>query len=198
MQILGQVIVLPALASVAVAWHRLLLRGEHPGPGLYLRLDSVVAGYAILAFWIAVITLGPGYVSRMFQIITGISATTAGVAALVVQSLAGVASIIAFFIVARLSLALPGIALGRDDVTLGTAWRISKRNTWRMFWAYFLCILPWGAISGGILYWVFLPDQGRAGVTLVSVVMGLLWIPVGMISVGMLSLAYRHFFERST
>jgi hypothetical protein len=47
------------------------------------------------------------------------------------------------------------------------------------------------------LYWVFLPDQGRAGVTLVSVVMGLLWIPVGMISVGMLSLAYRHFFERS-
>lgn len=195
-QIVGQAIMLPALASVAVAWHRLLLRGEHPGPGVYLRLDSIVAGYAILAFWIGVITLGPGYFSRMFQIVTGTSATTPGVAALVVQSLAGVVSIIAFFIVARLSLALPGIALGRDDVTLGTAWRISKRNTWRMFWAYFFCILPWGAISGAILYRLFLPDQGRAGVTLVSVVMGLLWIPVGMISVGMLSLSYRHFFER--
>ncbi len=196
-QIVGQVILLPALASVAVAWHRLLLRDEHPGPGVYLRLDGIVAGYAILAFWIGVIGLAPGNVSRMFEIVTGTSATKGGVAALVIQSLAGVVSIIAFFIVARLSLALPGIALGRDDVTLATAWRVSKRNTWRMFLAYFLCVLPWAAISGGILYWLFLPDYGQAAVTLVWVVMSLLWIPVGMISVGMLSLAYRHFFERS-
>jgi len=196
-QIISQVIVLPALASVAVAWHRLLLRDEHPGPGVYLRLDSIVVGYAILAFWIGVIGLGPSYVSRMFQSVTATSASIPGGAALVVQSLAGLVSIITFFIVARLSLALPGIALGRDDVTLATAWRTSKRNIWRMFWAYFLCILPWGAISAGISYWLFLPDNGRAGVTLVWVVMGLLWIPIGMISVGLLSLAYRHFFERS-
>jgi hypothetical protein len=191
-QIAGQVIMLPALASVAVAWHRLLLRDEHPGPAPYLRLDSVVAGYAILAFWIGVITLAPSYV------ITWTSATMRDVAALIVQSLAGLASIIGFFIVARLSLAFPAIALGRDDVTLGTAWRVSKLNTWRMFWAYFFCILPWMAIGGGISYWLlFEPDHSRAAVTLVWVVMGLLWIPVGMISVGVLSLAYRHFFERS-
>jgi hypothetical protein len=105
-QIVGQLILLPALASVAVAWHRLLLRDEHPGPGIYLRLDSIVVGYAILAFWIGLITLAPGYVSRMFQIVTGTSATMGDIAASVVQTLTGLISIIAFFIVARLSLAL--------------------------------------------------------------------------------------------
>jgi hypothetical protein len=53
--------------------------------------------------------------------------------------------------------------------------------------------LPWVAISEGASF-----VQSRATVTLVRPVMGLLWIPVGMISVGMLSLAYRHFFERRT
>jgi hypothetical protein len=62
-----------------------------------------------------------------------------------------------------------------------------------MYWAHFFCILPWVAISDGASF-----IQSRATVTLVRPVMGLLWIPVGMISVGMLSLAYRHFFERRT
>ena len=119
------------------------------------------------------------------------------VAALVVQTLLSLVSIVGFFIVARLSLALPGRALGRDDVTLGTAWRVSERNTWRMFWAYFFCILPGMAIAGGMTFWLFRPDHSRVEVTLGLVVMSLLMIPPGLISVGMLSLAYRHFFERS-
>src|SRR5215469_14850768 len=39
---------LRSFASVAVAWHRLLLRDEHPGSGVYLRLDNIVAAFAIL------------------------------------------------------------------------------------------------------------------------------------------------------
>jgi hypothetical protein len=191
--IVSRVVMLPALASVAVAWHRLLLRDEHPGPGVYLRLDRIVAGYAILAFWIGVVIVAPKYVGMIFRIVTGTSPT---MASLVVRFLAGLGSGIAFLIVARLSLALPGIALGATPVTLGTAWRVSKRNTWRMFWAYFFCFFPWMAIITGMSHWLLLHDHSRATVTLVLLVMGLLWIPVGMISVGMLSLAYRHFFER--
>jgi hypothetical protein len=182
-QIGDEVIMLPALASMAVAWHRLLLRDEHPGPGLYLRFDRIVAGYAILAFCIGLITLAP-------NLILTINSNSLGL-------VAGIALLVGSFIVARLSLALPGVALGRDDVTLGTAWRVSKRNTWRMVWAYFFCILPGIAINGGIIYWTSLADHDPAVVTLVWLVMGLLWIPIGMISVGMLSIAYRHFFERS-
>ena len=196
-QIASVVIMLPVLASVAVAWHRLLLRDEHPGPGTYLRLDGVVVGYAVLAFWIGAIALAPSYISLLFQIMTGTSATMQDALALVIQSLAGLVSIVGFFIVARLSLALPGRALGRDDVTLGMAWRVSKRNTWRMVWAYFFCILPWGVIAGGISYWLLRTDYSQVAITLILVVIGLLGIIANMISVGMLSLAYRHFFERS-
>jgi hypothetical protein len=195
-QIVGKVVGLPALASIAVAWHRLLLKDEHPGAGVYLRLDGIVAGYAVLAFWVGLITLAPGYISLMFQIVTGTSVAADPVAS-GVQFLAGVGTITAFFVVARLSLALPGKALGRDDITFGAAWRVSKGNTWRMLWAYFFCILPLMAINGGMSYWLFQPDHGRAALTLVPLVVSLLAIPLGMISVGMLSLSYRHFFERS-
>lgn len=112
-QIVSQVIMLPALASVAVAWHRLLLRGEHPDRGVCLRLDRIVVGYAILAFWIAVIFKTPDYVIEMFRIITGTALDSSTMPQLVL-TLTGL-------IAARLSIALPGIALGREDATLGTA-----------------------------------------------------------------------------
>jgi hypothetical protein len=196
-QIVGKVVELPALASIAVAWHRLLLKDEHPGAGVYLRLDGIVAGYAVLAFWVGLITLAPGYISVMLQIVTGTSVTARDAPALV-QFLAGVGTITAFFAVARLSLALPGKALGRDDITFGAAWRASKGNTWRMLWAYFFCILPLIALTGGMSYWLFQPDHSRAVLTLVPLAVSLLAIPLGMISVGMLSLSYRYFFERSS
>jgi hypothetical protein len=196
-QMLGKVVTLPALASIAVAWHRLLLKDEHPGAGAYLRLDGIVVGYAVLALWVGLITMAPGYVSMMFQIVTGTSVTAQDPVALGVQFLAGVGTIAAFFVMARLSLALPGKALGRDDVTFGAAWRVSKGNTWRMLWAYFFCILPMMVFGGGLSYWLYQPGHGRATLTLVSLAVSLLSIPLGMISVGMLSLAYRYFFERS-
>ena len=58
------------------------------------------------------------------------------------------------------------------------------------------CILPWMAVGGAMSYWLVQPGHDRVVVMLVTVVIGVLWIPAGMISVGMLSLAYRHFFER--
>jgi hypothetical protein len=191
--LVSKLIMLPAVASVAVAWHRLLLRDEHPGPGFYLRLDKIVAGYAILAFLIGlIITVPSAVITVLPQVTTGSGGTTAAV----VQFLVNVAVIVAIFIVPRLSLVLPGIALGRADATLATAWRVSKRNTWRMVWASFFCLLPLIAISGGISSWLLVSQPDRAVVTLVSLVIGLLWIPGSMISVGMLSLAYRHFFEQ--
>ena len=191
--IVSKLIMLPAVASVAVAWHRLLLRDEHPGPGFYLRLDKTVAGYAILAFLIGlIITVPSTVIIALPKIMTG----SGGTAAAVIEFLVNVAVIVAVFIVPRLSLVLPGIALGRDDATLATAWRVSKRNTWRMVWASFFCLLPLIAISGGLSSWLLLSGYDRAVATLVSLVIALLWIPGGMIGVGMLSLAYRHFFEQ--
>src|SRR5882757_6124970 len=44
-QLLNGVIMLPMLASIAVAWHRLLLRDEHVAGNTYLRVDGIVIGY---------------------------------------------------------------------------------------------------------------------------------------------------------
>src|SRR5262249_29769350 len=81
---------LPVVASVGVAWHRILLRDEHPGPGVYVRLDGVVIGYAVLAFWIGLIAAAPSYLSMLFQVITGTSATAP--LAMVVGTVAGLVS----------------------------------------------------------------------------------------------------------
>jgi hypothetical protein len=195
--IVGRVIMLPALASIAVAWHRLLLRDEHPQPGPYLRLDHVVAGYAILAFWIGLIMAGAGFASTLFQAVTGTSPTPGSPGGSIFQILVGLVTIVAFFVGARLSIALPAMALEREDVTLGAAWRASKGNSWRMVWAYFFCVLPWGLIAAGLGFALLRqPSADRVIVSLVAGAVGALWIPVGMVSVGMLSLAYRHFFER--
>jgi hypothetical protein len=188
----GKLVMLPPLASAAVAWHRLLLRDEHP-EGTYLRLDGTVGSYAILAFVLGMIITAPSSMTFLLPQ-TGPASETSSM--IIVHALASIVIIVGIFIVPRLSLALPGIALGRTDVTIGTAWRVSKRNTWRMVWAYLFCILPWMAVGGAMSYWLVLPGHNRVVVMLVSLTIGLLWIPAGMISVGMLSLAYRHFFER--
>lgn len=44
-QVLTTCMTMAAGASIAVAWHRLLLRGEAPGPTPYLRRDGVVGRY---------------------------------------------------------------------------------------------------------------------------------------------------------
>jgi hypothetical protein len=66
-----------------------------------------------------------------------------------------------------------------------------------MFWAYFFCTLPLVAIYIEIRNWLFLPEHGRAVAFLAWVMMNLLSIPFSMISIGTLSLAYRHVFEGS-
>jgi hypothetical protein len=48
LEIVPFILTSPALASIAVAWHRLLLNGEHAGPRYYLRLDSLVISYALM------------------------------------------------------------------------------------------------------------------------------------------------------
>ena len=200
--VVGQAIMLPAVASVAVAWHRLLLREEHPGPGAYLRLDRTVAGYATLACVIVMIGSTPAIPIALLQIITNTSL-------LAIVFLAIPAVFVSFLILPRLSLALPGIALGRSYATLGTAWQVSKHNTWRMFWAYFLCgffppiaVAIFTSVITALAYAIVSIAIGgigsRAYEALSSTVADLLWIPGGMISLSMLSLAYRHFFQQRT
>ncbi len=194
--VLNQIIMLPMLSSIAVAWHRLLLRDEHVAPGAYLRFDNVVGGYAVLLFVIGLITQSPQLVSQLIQSAMGPSANPLGATTWIGFAFT-MLSLVTLFISARLSLVLPAKALGRGDVTLGTAWHATRRNTWRLFWGYMFSVLPWGAIAGGLSFVLFSSDRSPLSITAIWTLLSLVWIIAGMISVGFLSLSYRHFFEQN-
>jgi hypothetical protein len=136
---------LPALASMAVAWHRLLLRQEHVG-SRYLRLDRTVIRYAAALLLIELITSAPHYIRLIFQL----SGTEMATSTTVLPAF-GLLGFVGLLISSRLSLVLPAQALGQCDVTFGAAWRAGRHNTLRLFTTYVLCVVPWLLISGAIL-----------------------------------------------
>lgn len=194
-QALNAIIVLPILSSIAVAWHRLLLRDEHVS-GPYLRLDSVVIGYAVMAFLIALLPSVPAYLGQIYTAMTQRpGAVEIGAGALAVSMICSILTLVAFFFACRLFMVLPAKALGRD-MSFGAAWAATRKNSWRLFWGYMFCLLPFAAIAGGVSFWLLLAQPSQAVAAIFLTVQTLLWALFGMVSVGFLSLAYRHFFER--
>jgi hypothetical protein len=200
-QVLNGVIMLPVLASIAVAWHRLLLRNEHVGSGIYLRFDGLVLGYGLLFLLIGLLPAVPQYLGQIYLALTQPpGARQVDPVALAITSVGSIVSIVLFFISARMFLLLPAKALERDDVTPGTVWAATRRNSWRMVWGYVFCLLPMFVLGGGIgiAFWLSSTVYSRALATTLWTALTLLWIVFGMVSVGFLSLAYRHFFEQDT
>ena len=195
MQAINSIILLPMLSSIAVAWHRLLLRDEHVS-GPYLRFDSVVIGYAVLFFLIALLFSVPQYLSQIYAALTQPpDATEISPGALAVTLISSILTLIAMFFACRLFVVLPAKALERD-ISFGTAWAATRKNSWRLFWGYMLSLLPLAVISGGIGYWIAIAQPSRGVAASIWTIMTLLWALFGMVGVGFLSLAYRHFFER--
>ena len=194
-QALNTIILLPILSSIAVAWHRLLLRGEHVS-GLYIRLDSVVIGYAVLAFLIGLLPSVPAYLGQIYQALTQRpGATEIDTGALMVTGSGSIVTFVALIFAFRLIMVLPAKALGRD-LSFGAAWAATRRNTWRLFWGHMICLLPFGLIAAGIGFWLSFAQPSRAVAATFWTVQSLLGALFGMVGVGFLSLAYRHFFER--
>ena len=107
--IVSKLIMLPAVASVAVAWHRLLLRDEHPGPGFYLRLDKTVAGYADSGVLDRADHYGAEHCHhRAPKIMTG----SGGTAAAVIEFLVNVAVIVASIYCAEVIAGFAGHSVG--------------------------------------------------------------------------------------
>jgi hypothetical protein len=196
MQAINSVILLPILSSIAVAWHRLLLRNEHVS-GPYLRFDSVVIGYAVLFFLIALLFSVPQYLGQIYIAATQPpGAIEISPAAMGVQFICSILAIVALFFGCRLFMVLPAKAVGRD-ISFGTAWAATRRNSWRLFWGYMLSLLPFAVIVGGVGFWLSLRG-GATVATIIWTITTLLWALFGMVGVGFLSLAYRHFFEPPT
>jgi hypothetical protein len=190
-QVIDLLVMLPMLASIAVAWHRLLLRDEHVGSGTYLRLDGIVIGYAVLLFLLGLLPSVPHFLEQILEINKSITAR--GLA--VVSILLSIVSIVAVLIAARLSVILPARALGLEQITPGRVWAATNKNSWRLFWGYLLTAVVVGFATGMLLFLQSWFGSSRMTFTLLWTALTFIWVLGGMVGVGFLSLAYRHFFE---
>lgn len=120
-----------AFSSIAVNWHRYILRNEFPVGAELLRVDGLVRRYIknslfiVLILMIPLIILGLPLMSLLARNSTNL-ATTANYL-VVIKFVAGI--FVGVF-VNRMSLKLPAIALGRRDFTFNEAMNITTSNFW--------------------------------------------------------------------
>jgi len=135
---------LPFLASIAVVWHRLILRGERVAQAAYVRLDGVVWRYVLYALAFLLLERGTLLISAVLVQNLAIEADPS--ARLLIELLAAptaTAATMAIGLLAlpRLSLVMPAMALD-ERLSLHRAWRITRGNTLRLGAATALCMLP--------------------------------------------------------
>jgi hypothetical protein len=130
---------LPFLASIAVAWHRLVLREERVTQPAYLRLDRVVWRYVLYAFAFLLLERGTLVICTFLAQYLAIEADLIGL--LATPTANGAAMAIGLLVLPRLSLVMPAMTLG-ERLSLRHAWRITRGNTLRLGVATALCRLP--------------------------------------------------------
>lgn len=173
---------LPFLASVAVGWHRLLLEAR-PVAAPYLALDRAVLGYAAWSLviaawwegWTLLARVNPALVDHL-SVAVGFMLTT----------------LLLVFLVGRCSLIFPAVAVGAP-LSLAQSWRLTRGNTFRIFWGSLLTLLPTIVLLSLFDQLIEPLDLGSlariAWATLHSLILA-----VGLTSgVSFLSLAYRFF-----
>ncbi len=143
-------------SSIAVGWHRYILKDEIPQGWARLRLDATVLRYVgnliLLTLLLMGIFLLPAFLVVMIS-------ATMGQAALVL-----VVPIVAVLFVAtfRCSIKFPAIALDRKDFGFKDAWRLTEGNNWQILGlvAIVLCV---ALIAGLVVALLALPFRYLPG-----------------------------------
>ena len=129
----------PFLASIAVAWHRLILRGERVTRVAYVRLDRVVWRYVLYALAFLLLERGTLLISALLAEYLGIEVEL--IELLAAPAATGATMGVGLLVLPRLSLVMPALALG-ERLSLRHAWHMTRRNTLRLGAATALCMLP--------------------------------------------------------
>ena len=196
------------LASIAVAWHRLLLFGERDDALIYLRLDRLVASYFGFAVLLYAISLAPVVgvrgVYQVMELFLGvIDGSTDKVKlptmARSINAWLQVGAFLVFLAVsARLSVVLPGKAFDGQGLTLKRAWKVTRGNTWGVMMGFIACIVPFLVLTallrrsgfnfsledGALLHiadWLVIESMGAV---------------LGLIEMSYLTFCFRFFFPR--
>lgn len=124
-QFLSGLVTIIAVCSIAVSWHRFILRDEL---GPLVRLDSHVFRYAGNTLLIMLMVLAPALL-----LLLAIAINPA------LGSFLAIPFVLAFGgLVTSLSIKLPAVALGRTDFTFRDAWKSREGNFWQVLGVFLL------------------------------------------------------------
>lgn len=182
---------------VAVPWHRFLILGERPAVnGLAISREAwLYAGYTLALY--ALFSL-PFY-AVMFA---SLDYPDESPVAIGISILSFFLFLLLWAVFNRFSLALPMIALRREDAGLKAAWAMTQGNSWRLFWSTIIIFVILIAVLGAPVMAYGLATattaegasmQSRLNFTLTNMLTEAVTIITGVIFVTFLSLAYKHF-----
>lgn len=181
-----------AFASIAVSWHRYMLKDEVPQGMARLRLDNVVwryVGNSILMFLIFfAIGLPIGFLGWAIG-------STIGIAGLI--SYGAVFFLVALSASYRLSIRLPSIAMERTDIRFGDAWRMTAGNFWQFMGLglmFIAILLGVGLAVGSITYGVGLTGNTLLLVMIIVIQQAMNWVAT-ILGVTLLTSLYGFFVE---
>ena len=124
-----------AYASIAVSWHRYILKDEVPQGWKRLRVDGLtwryIGNFILIILLLLACIMGAGLALAILAfVINAILGETATAIVLVPVMLGGY--VFVFIAAYRLSVKLPAVALGRTDFSMSDAWGDTQGNNWRL------------------------------------------------------------------
>jgi len=133
-QLASALVSVVAVCSIAVNWHRFILRDE---VGHGLRLDGNVMRYTGNTILIMLAVLFP---SLLFLFVVPAVPAAATLALPALAAIGGA--------VTRLSIKLPAVALGNRAYSFRDAWKVSEGNFWPCLGVF---LMSWAITLGGVL-----------------------------------------------
>ena len=187
-----------AFASIAVNWHRYILRDEVPLGMQRLRLDNLVMNYfgntlliglmlvlVSIAFFIPI-----GFLMWMFSTFSAVAVVFGGIAGFI-------AFIFVLGLSVRWSLKLVAVAMGRSDVRISDAWRKTIGNHWQiagLVVLVFTSLLVVALVFAGVTYGFGRAESAVALSALIFIQMAVNWLAT-IWNVTLLTSLYGYFFE---
>jgi hypothetical protein len=191
--------------SIAVAWHRLLILGEHPGFSGSNVATRDLWRYIGMGLAIGLIVMLPivAIILPAFYFILPLQHAAPGsppAALFLLIPLFFGLYFVGIAVVLRLILLLPARAAGDLSLTFRQTWNLTRGNTWRLFWGFAATTVPPVLLMEIAFMVISLPNlatfavegfaKRMAATSTIFVVYYLLILPIG---IGFLSHAYRHF-----
>lgn len=174
------------MASIAVNWHRFILRNEPATSANGLRLDAPVMRYLGIAAGFTAIMVLPSIIQMFFI------GNPSGLAIAVVI-ISGLAVIGVAILLLRLSMMLPGVAVENPNAQLSNVMAATRGHTLRLLGGYLLIVLP--AILLSILTLIAAMVFGTNGAVAMQGVSVLVYLVLTAVVLTFMSIAYRFFYE---